>query len=111
MNRYLFVFGYETPDQYKHNMRCGADDEDSIAFFLDAPNETSALNRGRQLASDFVRSLFGHAGIESPWSPKKYANWIEHHPLLRFSGLALETLQISGPDETPNFTNCAGFGR
>jgi hypothetical protein len=110
MNRFLFVFGYETPHQYKYNTECGTDDEDSIAFFVDAPDEPSALRRGRELAADFARYLFAAAGMESPWTPDNYANWIEHHPLQRFSGLALETLQIVGPNDTPDFDDWAGFG-
>jgi hypothetical protein len=42
MNRYLFVFGYETPDQFGYNNECGTDDEDSLAFFLDAEDESAA---------------------------------------------------------------------
>jgi len=110
MNRYLFVFGYETPDQYQYNTESGTDDEDSIAFFLDAHDESSALARGRELAAGFARHIYGAAGMDSPWTPENYANWIEHNPLQRFSGLVLETLPIVKPNETPNFDDWAGFG-
>ena len=110
MNRYLFIFGYETPEQFKYNSECGTDDEDSIAFFLDAPDEGAAINRGREIAAEFAQRLFAVAGMESPWSPDNYANWIEHRPLDRFSGLALETLDVVEPNETPNYDDWIGGG-
>jgi hypothetical protein len=58
----------------------------------------------------FVRNLYADSGLESPWSPENYANWIEHEPLQRFSGLALETLEIVGFDETPNYDEWIGGG-
>ena len=96
MNRYLFIFGFETPEKFIPNAECSTDDEDSFAFFLDATDATEALARGREIAAEFARRLFAAAGMESSWSPKDYANWIEHRPLNRFSGQALEMLRIGG---------------
>ena len=110
MNRYLFIFGYETPEQFEYNSDCGTDNEDSIAFFLEAPDESTALRRGREIAAQFARRLFSSVGIESPWSADNYANWIEHRPLDRFSGLALDTLDVVGVNETPDYDEWIGGG-
>ena len=108
MNRYLFIFGFETPEQFQYNSEAGTDDEDSIAFFLDAPDESAAADRGRLIAHEFVRRMFTAVGMDSPWSPKTYSNWIEHRPLDRFSGMALETLDVLGPNDTPNYDSWLG---
>jgi hypothetical protein len=82
LKSYVFTFGYETPGQHKSNSRHGWDDEDSIAFFIDAGSEEEAISWGREVAQRFVRELFCRQGETEgyDWVSAGFANWIEEHP-------------------------------
>jgi hypothetical protein len=69
---FVFRFGYETPQHAAANTRHGWDDEDSQYVLIDAPDEASALNWGRDVAERFVREMGGGS-----WRAGKFAHWIE----------------------------------
>lgn len=58
MEKYLFVFGFETPEQKIANSTYGYDDEDSAAVFIRAKNEEEALNWGKQIIKEAMRFLY-----------------------------------------------------
>jgi hypothetical protein len=92
MTRFLFVFGYESPVERTTNSREGTDFESSCAVWVRADSEGEALRKGRDYAERFVRQQFEHAGVGvfPGWVEGDFAHWIEHKPLDRFSGIALE---------------------
>jgi hypothetical protein len=94
MADFLFVFGYESPDDWLANQEFGTDAESSSAVWVSASNEEAALNVGRSYAERWVHDLFREGGIEGypGWCVSDYAHWIELEPLKRFSGLALKGL-------------------
>ena len=46
MADFLFVFGYETPEEWRSNQHQGTDYESSEAVWISAENEEAALNSG-----------------------------------------------------------------
>jgi hypothetical protein len=94
MKRFLFVFGYESPVERMANGREGTDLESSSALWVRADSEDEALQKGRDYAQKFVGQQFEQAGVvDFPgWAEGSFAHWIEHKPLNRFSGIALDTL-------------------
>jgi len=73
MNRYLFIFGFETPRQSRNNALRGWDDEDSEAVFIGAPSKDAALDWGRQVAERFITEMFQDSSAS--WG--EFAHWIE----------------------------------
>lgn len=93
MNEFLYIFGYEDPFELVANEESGSDFESSKGIWIKAESEKEALEAGQLYAENFVKTLFENDGqAYSGWRPENYANWIEHTPLLQFSGLALESL-------------------
>ena len=70
------------------------DFESSSAVWIVASDEESALRAGRSYAERWVNELFQKQGDDSfrGWAASGYAHWIEHEPLRRFSGVALDML-------------------
>lgn len=95
MTKFLFIFGYESPNEWSSNAGSEADSELSHAVWVEAPNEQVALTAGRKFAENFVNSMFSTTPeLDFPgWLSADYSHWIEHQPLELFSGLALETFQ------------------
>ncbi len=94
MADFLFVFGYESPEEWRTNREHGTDFESSSAVWIAAPDVGSAMRIGQAHAERWVNELFKtHVDIAFPgWSASGYAHWIEHEPLKRFSGIALDML-------------------
>ena len=94
MARFLFVFGYESPVECATNSREGTAFESSNAVWVLADSEDEALQKGRDYAERFVRQQFQQTGAVGfrGWTEGDFAHWIEHKPLDRLSGIALETL-------------------
>jgi hypothetical protein len=94
MADFLFVFGYETPEEWRTNQHQGTDYESSEAVWISAENEEAALTAGRSHAERWVNDLFlKHQGEAFPgWIASGYAHWIEHEPLGRFSAMDLDSL-------------------
>lgn len=76
--RYLFRFGFESPDEFAANRDGGWDDESSEAVWIDAPSAEEALSWGRSVAERFVQKLFEIANAQGySWKTRGFANWIE----------------------------------
>jgi hypothetical protein len=78
MNKYLFVFGYEGPEDLAVNNRLGTDYESSRQLFVIAKTEADALSWGQEIAKWYVCQLYGDD--TSGWKKENYATWIETHP-------------------------------
>lgn len=75
MREYLYVFGYETPNQRRNNADCGWDDEDCGVVSISADSEREALEWGDRIAESFVRVLYDDSN--ESWSREQYAAGIE----------------------------------
>ncbi len=99
MPRYLYIFGFSTPEQIEAFEKHGWDDEDSEAVLIEAESEQAALTWGLQISQQFVRSNFGERG--PAWSPENYAHWIESDPASQFAPDALRRLPVVQVGEHP----------
>ena len=101
MPHYLYVFGFNTPEQIQANEEHGWDDEDSEAIFISAESEPAALAWGQQVAKKYVANLYGDR--VPTWEPDNYANGIESNPEVIFSPDSLRHIQIIQVGEHPVF--------
>jgi len=93
--RFIFIFGFETPDQLGNNQRHGWDDEDSMTVCILAESEGQALSWGREVAERHVNELFRRSGISDfSWKQHGYAHWIEHEASRVVSGTRLPVLKV-----------------
>jgi hypothetical protein len=92
MDRFLFVFGYESPSDARENLR-GGDAESSNAVWVQADHEDVAIEKGRRYAEEFVAKLYREEKAHSlpSWTDGNFARWISKRPLDEFSALALES--------------------
>lgn len=115
MNRYLFYFGYCTPEQWKANDDFDLDDESSAAFFVMADSTEAALRWGNEVAEFYVAHLFACSVWSTTvpsWKVSQFANWIEDAPESRFSEEQLSTLPLVSYGEMPSIEQLAStFGR
>ena len=103
MPEFLYVFGFETPQQAKANSSHGWDDEDSEAVFIEAESATAALEWGRQISEQFIRDLFRND--DASWWRSSFAHWIAESPEEQFTPEALSTLPHVRYGEHPIFPN------
>jgi hypothetical protein len=80
--KYLFCFGYETPDQYENNRLHGWDDEDSHTVWIEADSKDEAMAEGLRFARAFIEKQFADINQPMPfeWKDNMYACWIEGDP-------------------------------
>lgn len=78
MERYLYVFGFESPEERESNRTEGTDYESSRVVFILAESRQAALTRGQRFARAFVNGLF--AGDCESWARENFANWIDDSP-------------------------------
>jgi hypothetical protein len=92
VSRYLYIFGFETPEQARLNRANGWDDEDSRAIFIEAASVEEALSWGRAISEEFLKEL--HRDRSVSWAMHDYAHWIEDDPAARFGPGALAGLPV-----------------
>lgn len=78
MERYLYVFGFESPEERECNRAEGTDYESSRAVFIVAQSRGAAFTWGQRFARAFAHGLFD--GESESWAPENFANWIEDSP-------------------------------
>jgi hypothetical protein len=78
MREYLFIFGYESPDERRSNAEDGTDFESSGAVRIAAGDEAQALAWGNEIAERFVATLYGDSNVS--WKKDGFAAWIEDEP-------------------------------
>ena len=103
MPEFLYVFGYETPEQAKSNSAHGWDDEDSEAVFIEAESAIAALEWGRQISERFIRQLYHTDDVS--WWQSSFAHWIAERPEDEYTPEALSTLPHVRHGEHPTFPN------
>src|SRR5262245_53681368 len=81
MRKYLYIFGYETPEQHLANAENGWEDEDTQAVFIISESESEALEWGREIAERFVSWLYQDETVS--WKAMNFAHWIEQEPEVR----------------------------
>lgn len=102
MGKYLYRFGYSTPDQWASNEAHGWDDEFSEALYIIANSPDAALDWGREISEEFVRQLFvakGWRGEIPSWKKANFAHWIDQSP--DAAGLNVPTIKAG---EFPEFS-------
>lgn len=79
MTRFLYCFGYETPQQWVLNRQHGWDDEDSAAVIIHAESADAAYAWGREIAEASVRRLFERAAVADipSWKAANFADAVE----------------------------------
>ena len=107
MKRFLFAFGYESPEDARTNV-VGGDAESSNAVWVSAASEKVAIEEGCRFAEEFVAAQFKKAGISPApsWRAGNFAHWISEDPMHEYSGLALESFEhlqepIQPPQQMP----------
>lgn len=78
MKQYLYIFGFNTPLQVRHNTLL-RDDEDSECVVITAGSEEEALEWGREISERFVRELFEDSSVS--WKVNEFAHWVEDDPV------------------------------
>lgn len=88
MNKCLYFFGYETPQQFAANRENGWDDECNQV----ASSESEALRWGREISEAFVASLFRDSPVS--WKQMNYAHGIEAKPEERYSAAEINNIPV-----------------
>lgn len=78
MQQFLYIFGYATPLQRKHNKAYGRDDENSNGFFIVAENKESAVAWGERVADAYMQLLYNDPGVSL--KGLGYGGWIDEEP-------------------------------
>jgi len=107
MNKYLYIFGYETPLQKTNNAVYGWDDEDSAAVFILASSEQQALAWGHMVARKFVGVLFNRGFPTGPdqitnWDENAFAAWIDNDYAKNYSSEQLRAIPTVEYGEYPD---------
>ncbi len=73
---YVYVFGYEPPNERRMNDATSWDSESSGYFRIEATSVEEALRWGNELANAYVAHLYGDVE-KGRWSRGQYASWLE----------------------------------
>ncbi len=93
MNRFLFIFGYESPVERLSNKRHGTDFESSEAVWIAATSESEAMSKGRAYAKGFVAGAYREAKSSNKVSwDEGFAHWISKKPEEEFPESDLTSL-------------------
>jgi len=82
MKKFLFRFGFCTPEQWICNDQNGWDDESSQAFYIEAINAEDANKRGQEIAEVYCHTLFekfGWQGAIPSWKESNFSFWIDEN--------------------------------
>jgi hypothetical protein len=83
--RFLYVFGFESPDEAERNQRDGRDDESSCAVVIEADDPEQARAWGRRIAGEFFRNLHGDPAAD--WIDAGYADLLNEEDAADAQGL------------------------
>ena len=79
MQKFLYLFAYQTPKELYHRKRYGVGGgQDTMAFFVMADNKEAALAWGEKLAQKYVDVLFANPDVQDKIMEKirRYQGWI-----------------------------------
>lgn len=78
MPRFLYMFGYEGPEEAEVNAATGSDYEVCRAVFIQAEDAAAAVAWGQQVSQRYVSWLFEREGRPRyEWIEANFANWLE----------------------------------
>jgi hypothetical protein len=98
--KYLYIFGYQTPQQVALAATDQHSEESSEALFIEAESPEQALAWGREISDNFVRRLFHDQPID--WKSMNYVHWVECEQM-EFPATILDQLQVVAFGHFPNF--------
>lgn len=99
MNDFLYMFGFETPDERESNDKHGTDFETCRWFRIFAQSEDEALGWGHKLAAWFLGEVYGPEFGD--WTPDQFAAWIEASPWPEVAA-EISALPVVAVGEYPN---------
>jgi hypothetical protein len=99
--RYLYIFGYQTPEQLEVSARQGYAEESSRALFIEAASAEEALAWGREISEEFVRRLFPKEKVS--WKEMNFAQWVESAPQREYPADILAALPAVACGKYPDF--------
>jgi hypothetical protein len=100
-NNYLYIFGYQTPDQMSPAAKEEHTEEASEAIFIEAESAEQALAWGREISQEYVRRLFGSKPVD--WKSMDFAHWVEPEPQKEYPKDILESLPVVTYGKYPDF--------
>ena len=101
INKYLYIFGYQTPQQVAQAENDNEAEEASEAVFIEAESAEQALAWGREISEEFVRRLFGDQAVD--WKSKNFAHWVEVEPQSEYPKDILAALPVVPCGQHPDF--------
>ncbi|HWX21955.1 MAG TPA: hypothetical protein VN578_18800, partial [Candidatus Binatia bacterium] len=101
MPRFLYIFGYQTPEQMNSSASSEAPEEASMAVFIEAQSADEALGWGRELSEEYGRRLF--PGRALSWKSLNFAHWIEANPQQEYPADLLASLPVVPCGSYPDF--------
>ncbi|MCP4777437.1 MAG: hypothetical protein GY880_24730 [Planctomycetaceae bacterium] len=90
MNRFLFIFGFETPELVNQNAKWNDDFESSEAVFINAKSKHDALEWGRRIANEFFGRMKFNS--DSVIDVDDYAHWISEDPKSEYDAHVINQL-------------------
>ena len=101
MKKYLYIFGYESPEQLAANDNNGWDDENSLSVFVEAESESEALAWGREISENFIKELFQDPSRS--WKSMSYAHEIEKDPASIYSSDEIVSMPVVKVGQLPTW--------
>jgi hypothetical protein len=106
MTKYLYTFGYCTPQQAEANDLHGWDDEDSAGVLICATSERAAQDWGRSIAEEFLKRLYNDR--HASWAADGYGDGIELIPSETYAVDQLQGIPEVQDGEFPDWTTLLG---
>ena len=100
-NKYLYIFGYRTPEQMALASTDENAEESSEAVFIHAQSQDQALAWGREISDKYIRQLFGDGLVD--WKSMNFAHWVESEPQREYPAAILEKLPVVAYGSFPDF--------
>lgn len=101
MAQHLFIFGFESPHEFRINSTQNTDFESSRAILIRADTEEAALAWGRTIAEQYVNWLFSRDQTKGySWDAAVYSHWLEPDRLEKARSLGVPSIEAG---EIPNF--------
>jgi hypothetical protein len=105
-HRYLYIFGYQTPEQQARTGIGEDAEEASEATFIEAESAEQALAWGREISEEFVRRLFGTQVVD--WKSNNFVHWVEAEPQTEYPEDILQSLPVVACGQHPDFKSLRG---
>lgn len=94
MKKFLFSFGFETPDEERVNNETGSDYESSCSLYIVAENEKQAISWGKEVSENLLHFLYAKKNREYSWEKHNFSFGIEKEPEKNHPPLYLKALKV-----------------